>query len=348
MTTLVNKKDELQNCNFIKTVLMLIIVFYHSIVFWTEHWFSQPPVHQSTVLSVLANWLNTFHIYGFTLISGYIFFFLKCEQGKYQKFSTFICNKAKRLLIPAVFVGTIWAIPFSIVFFRYSTLDIIKKYILAISPDQLWFCWMLFGVFLMFWPLSNFMKKHSFFSLVVVLAFWGIGSLGLLLKPIPNVYQIYMVCRYMPFFWMGFKMRQYNSDILRKIPTVMWLLTDIVLYALYLYLSTFSGMFFRLVQEILGFVLHMVGAMMAFLVLQKLADRISWKKSKIFTFLTKHSMPIYLLHQQVVYLFIYWLNGALNPYAHGFLNFVGTMAVSLIISTGLMKFKWTRFMLGEK
>ena len=59
-------------------------------------------------------------------------------------------------------------------------------------------------------------------------------------------------------------------------------------------------------------------------------------------------MPIYLFHQQVVYVLIYCLNGVLDPYIHVGVNIVGTMLVSVLISSVMMRFKWTRILIGEK
>ena len=87
---------------------------------------------------------------------------------------------------------------------------------------------------------------------------------------------------------------------------------------------------------------------MAFVVLQKMAEKVKWKESKAFNIIAKQSMPIYLFHQQVIYFFIYWLNGVVNPYIHASINFIGAMVVSIIISSILMKFKCTRLLIGEK
>ncbi len=74
-------KKQLDNCYFIKTVLMIIIVFYHSILFWSESWLTEvTPVFESKSLAVISSWLNSFHVYAFTLVSGYIFYFLKNEK----------------------------------------------------------------------------------------------------------------------------------------------------------------------------------------------------------------------------------------------------------------------------
>ena len=68
------KNDQvLRNCNFSKTVLMILVAFYHAIDFWTGTWFTRNPVFESKFLGLLAEYIGSFHIYAFTLVSGYIF-----------------------------------------------------------------------------------------------------------------------------------------------------------------------------------------------------------------------------------------------------------------------------------
>ena len=100
------KEMELRNCNFVKTVLMILVVLYHGRVFWTEGWFSVlSPDISCKALGVFSKWLNTFHIYGFTLASGYIYYHIRYEKGRYDRFIPFVLNKAKRLLIPYYFIN---------------------------------------------------------------------------------------------------------------------------------------------------------------------------------------------------------------------------------------------------
>lgn len=203
---------------------------------------------------------------------------------------------------------------------------------------------MLLGVFLLFWPLSDFVKKHQLLGAAVMIGFYGIG----LLAPIPNVFQIFRACMYMPIFWLGFKLRQWGSGWLRRIPAWLWLLAHILLFALTQYISNVDGMIFKLLRLGFEFLLHIVGALMAFAVLQQIADKVNWQNSKVFGFVGKLSMPVYLFHQQVIYVFLYCINGLLNPYVHGVVNFVGAMVVSLALSALLVKFSVTRFLIGEK
>lgn len=340
------KSQELSNCAFVKTVLMLLVVAYHCISFWTGTWFTNNPVFDSYILSALSSFLNSFHIYGFTLVSGYLFYFLRYEKGKYSSFIPFAVNKSKRLLIPYVFVALIWVIPFAVHYFHFDTAEIIKYYVLATSPNQLWFLLMLFFVFMIFYPLTSFFEKNNVVGAIIVIGIYGIGLAGA--QVLPNIFQIFRACMYLPLFWLGFKIRQYGSDTLMKIPSLAWMAADVLLFILVQYLSGFDATIIKLFNLGFTFLLHIIGALMAFVVLQKLANRVNWKESKVFTLLSKNSMPVYLFHQQIIYVFISLLNGVINPYIHAGINFIGAMVISLLISTLLMKFKWTRFLIGEK
>lgn len=337
---------ELNNCTFVKSVLMLLVVLYHCVVFWTGTWFSCQPANESAFLSVLAGWLNSFHIYGFALVSGYLFYYLKYEKGKYAQYIPFLKQKAKRLLVPFAFVAAVWVIPISYLFFSFDLGEFVSKYILGIAPAQLWFLLMLFGVFALFYPLSNFMKENQVLGAVAILGIYGIGLVGQTV--LPNLFQAFRACMYMPIFWLGFKLRQWGSSWLNRIPALLWLLAHILLFVLMEYLKTSSGVIFTLMRLGLDFVLHVVGALMAFAVLQKLANKINWQKSKVFGFVGKLSMPVYLLHQQIIYVCIYFLNGHLNPYIHATVNFICAMGISLALSALLMRFRITRVLIGEK
>lgn len=63
----------LQNCRFVKTVLMILVIFGHSAAFWSGTWFTENPAIPSEGLNYLYGWINSFHIFAFTLVSGYIY-----------------------------------------------------------------------------------------------------------------------------------------------------------------------------------------------------------------------------------------------------------------------------------
>lgn len=341
----IDKQAELNNCTFVKTVLMLLVVLYHSIVFWHGDWFTANPVYTSYAMKTVAEWMNSFHIYGFALVSGYVFYHIKYEQGRYQKFWEFVFIKAKRLLIPYAVIAVLWVIPIQYGFFRYDFVTIIKNFVLAINPNQLWFLLMLFNLFVIFWPLSNFFKKYDCAGILVVIGVYGCSVIGPSI--VPNVFMIWRAMSYLPLFYLGFKFRQHGTLWIRRISIAFWLVADVVLFALSYFLSSKHFFLAQILQTGVTFVMHIVGAIMSFAVLQKIADRVNWN-NKFFAFLSKRSMAVYLFHQQIIYFFICWLNGLVNPYVNAAVNFVGSLAISLLLATVLLKFKITSIAIGEK
>ena len=157
----IDKNIELENCNIIKILMSVII--YHSTIFWSSTtWFNQAPVFQSNVLAYISEWLGGIHVYTFTFISGYLFYYLKYECGKYDNFKVSIKKRARRLLRPYIITSIIWCIPFFVLYFNGNIKEVFKRFFLAMAPSQLWFLIMLFGVFSFFLFISDWFNSISF------------------------------------------------------------------------------------------------------------------------------------------------------------------------------------------
>lgn len=202
--------NDMQNCNFCKAILMLIIVLYHSGLFWTGNWFTATaPAQQSESISIFAHWLGTFHIYAFTLISGYIYYYVRYQRGGYDNQKKFIYNKINRLIIPYIAVAILWVIPLNAVFYSFNLYEITNKFVLGEAPSQLWFLLMLFGVFVISYPLSNFYVRHPHYSAILVGFLWIVGLIASVI--IPNIFQISTTLQFILFFWLGFELRRRQS-----------------------------------------------------------------------------------------------------------------------------------------
>lgn len=223
--------------------------------------------------------------------------------------------------------------------------EILQKFVLATNPSQLWFLWMLFDVFILFWFLNGFFLKHNVWGAILVMTLYGIGLLGS--KLLPNLFQIWTACTYVVFFWVGVKLRQYQDEFKKINYCLLWVVLDVLLFV-FLQHMPMDGMIFKVLALGLKLVLHIVGALMSFFVLTKLADKINWKKRRLVRQLSDFSMPVYLFHQQIIYFSIYFFNGRVNPYINALLNFIMAMTVSIIFSALLMKCKATRFAIGVK
>ncbi len=340
------QQQELNNCNFAKIILMLLVVLYHSMAFWTENWFCDIPAFQSTVLSFAAKWLNSFHIYTFTLISGYIFYYLQYECKKnYKTYGTLIRSKLRRLIVPYIFVSIVWVVPISAYFYHSTIKEMIFQYVLAIAPSQLWFLFMLFDVFLLFYPLSSVIDREPE-GLLVIFGGYMIGILGE--KFFPNIFQIWTSFRYLAYFAMGYKLRQHKSSWLRKIPIWVWLFCDVSIFSITQILMEYDGAFIKLINFALRNFANLWGAIAFFFILQSVAEHISWNRCRVLLALQRTSMPIYLFHQQIIYFVIRFLNGRVHPMLHMLINFGVSISASFLIASLLLKYKATKFLIGEK
>ena len=240
-----DRQTEVDNCSFVKCCLMFLVVFYHSILFYSGiDWFVGKPLYVVDSLKWLSGWLNSFHIYAFTLVSGYLYYYLRYEKGKYQEPKGFLVNKIKRLIVPYAFICVCWVIPVSCYFFSYTVGDVFKKYIIATAPSQLWFLWMLFDVFMIVYCLSDWIYKSNVISVLVSLAGIVIGVIGG--KLLPNVFCIWTGFSYIAYFILGCKIRQYCSDKLNRIGVVAWVAIHTVLYVIVIHLKSINGLLFKI------------------------------------------------------------------------------------------------------
>lgn len=270
--------------------------------------------------------------------------------GGYSSYKLFLQNKAQRLLIPYVFVAVIWVIPVSILTMKIGVKEIIWKYVLATNPSQLWFLWMLFGVFAIVWPLRNVMSKNLMTGWTVSLVIYAVGVVGNYL--LPNVFCIWTACQFVPFFFIGVRIREKEEQgislLTEKVPVVAWILVDIVLLIAFLSVIKVGGVLGSILSIGIGFVFHFVGAIMAWRVLQWLGSIVNWRENKAFNVFAYYSMPMYLFHQQIIYFTIIWLNGKVNPWINAGVNFIAAIIGSLLISSVLMHWKTTKMLVGEK
>lgn len=226
----------------------------------------------------------------------------------------------------------------------------VKKYLFAVDPSQLWFLWMLFDVFAIVWPIRQIMLKRSIVGWIIAIVLYGIGIAGKLMPP--NIFCIWTACQYVSFFFIGMRIRvkQENGErlITTTIPWSVWFVFDLIIFTGEIVISNQSGLMWNVIHIVISFLLHIVGAITAWSVLQALACHVHWEESKGFKLLSQYSMPMYLFHQQIIYFCIYAFNGKMSPWLNATLNFSIAMLCSFIISAILMRFRITRFLIGEK
>lgn len=351
---MIAKYDDMQNCNFCKAILMLIIVLYHAGMFWTGNWFDViQPIDKAPVISIFVKWLATFHIYAFTLISGYVYYFVRYHRGGYDDKKRFIVNKFRRLIVPYIFICVLWVLPLSDVFFHFNAYTIVTKYVFGEAPSQLWFLLMLFGVFMIAYPLSDTFISHPVFSAFIVFVIWMAGTIGGAV--FPNIFQIFTSLQYVLYFWIGFEIKRreslYMGGNYLSINKLKWggvgCLALNLLCFVFIQINPFSGFAAKLINIGCAFTASVSGAIMAFLLLLLLARNIDWQ-TPFLKSLSKASFPIYLFHQQIIYIILWQFNGMITPWLLMIICFITSTLVAWGISIVVSRVRILRPIIGLK
>lgn len=340
-------KLDLESLKFLKNVLMVSVIFGHSIAFWSGKWFTHNPICKSDFLKYTYMYINNIHVYSFTLVSGYIFNY-KMRKGDYNNFTRFVNKKIKRLLIPYIFCAIFWVIPITRIFFNLSEKEIFMTYILCINPSQLWFLWMLFGVFIIQWPLWKLTSKNRKMGIMINSFFYILGYLGNIL--LPNIFCIWTSFKFCIFFYLGILMCESKIDERKLIGEHKYfgglIFLNILLFILLSITGVKESKYIILFNKFIEILFQITGSIMAFYLLKSLAKKFRWERSVLFNKLYVYNMPIYLFHQQIIYLTIYLLNGLLNPILHSFINFIISIFISYLITSVLIRNRYTSILIG--
>lgn len=335
----------LENIAFIKTIMMVLVVLYHSMLFFGGTWFTiVEPVNGGGYLYYIAKWIGTFHIQTFAMASGFLFYYLRKEKSRYNNPAKDIKKRAKRLLIPYLFTSLLWVIPIGYLFYKNSLSDIFNKYVLMTGPSQLWFLIMLFVVFV-FFVLIGKKIKLSFRNLAII--YVVTTGLGLLLSKFSiNYFQIATSVRYILYFYLGGYIYENRQKISLKQVGLM-VLGTIVLYVFVLLFRNANNMVLSVGVKYAETLVSVLEVSSIYYLFSKLIGKQkSLAKSRFYHVFEQNSFGIYLFHQQIIYFVIIWLNGLVYPIVQMILSFIIALFTSLIMSLILRRWKVTRFMFG--
>lgn len=190
-----NKKDKYLEIDYLRTIATISVVAWHCFFCPMFGW---GIVEEQSGMKPFRL-INSFFIPNadmplFTFLSGYLFFMLREEKGKYKEFKPFLFNKIKRLLLPFLFFSLL--IVSTSYNHRYS--DICWG-----EGSHLWYCPMLFWCFLIAWVV---LKLNNWFVMGLC-----VGGSVLLVLIFPSVWflpfrlplGIDNACYYFSYFLLG-------------------------------------------------------------------------------------------------------------------------------------------------
>lgn len=323
----VGKELELALMMPLRMAMMLLVVLYHSCVMWVgEGWFDDPAV-PCAPLGELALWLNTFHVPTFVFASGYVYSYTRRETGHYGSVASVLVRKARRLLLPYVFVSALWAAPIYVAFF--GPRELFHKFVLAASPSQLWFLPMLFWCFAALEFVRLFIPGLARRPMALFLAS-AAASLGALVVSglVGDTLQLSSTLQYLPLFCAGYAFRVWNTGRFWSLGPLPLLALDLTLYAVWLTVAAADGPVASVVAYVLLLTLRLVGCAMAL----SLVGRLRKPEGPVVEALARDSFGIYLFHQQIVFVALSALN---TPQASPVLAVAACFVVSVAVSLGM-------------
>jgi surface polysaccharide O-acyltransferase-like enzyme len=147
--------------------------------------------------------------------------------GGYSSFKEFLKKKFYRLIIPYCFIACTWVVPVSKFFYGWSWNTIVKNFVLGTAAAQLWFLLMLFGTLTIIYVVAETINRTIILAILVSGLCYGLGFIGN--HFVPDYYQILAALMYVPYAVIGFKLRQCDVSAFYRIPSIFWLLLQVLL-----------------------------------------------------------------------------------------------------------------------
>ena len=256
-----------------------------------------------------------------------------------------LINKTKRLLIPYILVGLLYQIPLKYIVGKGNLKENIIDLITCQSADQLWFILSLFLMFLMIYALNNILNKKPIFVVLLSLLLLGLSYLIEYLQI--NYLFLTSTFRCFIFFVLGYLFRKYNTNIIRKIKPIIILLMYVCIFIVAMLLQKSNNNVLYYIGYILYYSTFLIFPELFFGALLNIFEKLNTYTSKLSVFLSKHSMNMYLFHQQIIYFFIVFINNSVHPILLVVISFSCSFIISLLISILCKTNKITRFITGD-
>ena len=141
------QKNDLKYLNLIRAFAVISLVVWHSYCSYVCWGFGNSPLDKIYYLFIV-NLIPDANMPLFTFISGFLFSFLLVEKNKYKQLKPFLKIKSERLIIPFLVLGA-----FTLLTER--NIGIVECITRGGGNSHLWYCLMLFYVFIADWFLIN-------------------------------------------------------------------------------------------------------------------------------------------------------------------------------------------------
>lgn len=331
-----------------KGLLILLVLFNH--ICWQVR---NNNIHNTLV----SEMMNYFFLYTPFFMSAFFLITGLCSNYN-KKFTVFLYNKIKTLLIPALFLGAIQNILYVVLkspeaFEIKSIIRMFFKMILQIiyNGGQYWFLAAIFISNILFWLISKYMKKKFHKSLIII-ALYCIGSI-LYFKNTPNVWSIQQALLLLPFIYIGSLLKGKEINFKYSFIGVIYFLIVYILQSLNIS-TTIVAARINLESYISPIIFIFLGSMggITTIIISKAMYTYINKSNNIIQFIGKNSIIFYCLNWTILDGLIFICKKSLennNPYYTLIILFmIFNLTINLIqIISNILNKKYINYMLGR-
>lgn len=174
------KNERIARYDVLRVAATLLVVLSHSRYFMLETPYggcnysnlAAPELLITKLLLLITEFVNTITMPVFMALGGALFF-KSMARGKFSSLGVLALDKAKRLLIPFLVVGTLYSFPLKLLTGYYSAsenilLDFIQGQVLLQGNTHLWFLPAMFVVFCIVYVLETYVKIPKSVKLTVM------------------------------------------------------------------------------------------------------------------------------------------------------------------------------------
>ena len=333
-----NENILMSNINLVRLVALILVVLGHSTASYTKSWVYSANVN-SSLYNFLSIYVSSFHLSVFVFASGLTYAYKQRSGHAYSSYLILIKKKLKRLILPYVFIGSLYMIPIGVLLnisrYNKSYLVNLKDFILGYSNGHLWYLFMLFDVFLAYYFIEK--KLNSEKNIIIVTIMLIIGKI--VSKQIPDFFEINLMMNYLIVFHLGYctylykyKISLLTRNILGK-HKVITLVSSILIISLILLIKSKVPYIYRVtscIYNIIDIIIFIIGIVQVYSIVLII------NKSKYLNYakrINKYNFNIYLLHEPIIFIILsYLLPLNTNPTIVVFLCFSLSIIISIIIS----------------
>lgn len=348
------KSKRVNEVVLIRIFAILSVVIGHSIIVYTDEWIWYNMQIQSNFLDNLKAVINIYQMPLFISLSGYLFYYLKIECGKYTNLVPFLQSKFKRLLLPFIVVGTFFMIPLRLLgdYPAYEGNSFLNIFffdlIIGRDAGNLWFLPVLFIIFIAFFFYATYLfKKNNVSTFFHFIVFFIISLVS---YKTPSTFFVNEAMYYAIFFFFGFQLFRFREQLLEH--QLFILITSGILQfsnLAFLSISIPDNIIFTAISVCVGIVASLFSCLFfytLFLIINEANQKLA--TSKTVSFIDKNSFGLYLFHSSLLYPILNFATQlTINPILFSVLMFITISFISLLITVILSHLKHLKFIIGK-